>query len=175
MNKKIVCILVCVLLLSMTFVVVAKKIDNKCEKGEVEYVNFADNSPPNTPIVTGPEKVRPRRWFTINALSTDPDGDDIFYRSKWGKNAPPTDWHGPYLSGHELGISTFFYTSPDSLTIYFQAKDEHGVESDWTYHTTSTTKAKSNYIYISEPPIQRFPLLARLLQLPVFEKFIGFQ
>lgn len=61
----------------------------------------------------------------------------------------------------------------ETYTKGFQAKDIHGAESDWAYHTVTITKVKSNYAYMLEPLMQRFPLIARLLSLLVFEKLLG--
>ena len=130
MNKKILGILVCMLLLSvMPFVASAEKIDNECGEVDVKRVNVVGNSPPTTPIVTGPEKGKVFQWITVTALSTDPDGDDIFYRYKHFESGTPSDWNGPWPSGYEFPhISKYFV--PETFWKTVLRTKEHGYNSN---------------------------------------------
>ena len=175
MNRKIVGILVVTLLLSVTtFIVTAEKIDNECGEDDVKCVNFVGNSPPSDPEITAPEEVMAKRWFKVYVVSTDPDGDDVYYRYKYPNDLTPSEWWGPWPSGEEQYSLVKIY-EPCEITMEWQTKDVHGAESGWAYHTVTITKVKSNYAYMLEPLMQRFPLLARLLQLPVFNKLLNLQ
>lgn len=165
MNKKIIGILICVLLLSMTYSVVSAQIMIKeYEKDGNQDINVIGNSPPTDPIITCPDVVRKNWIFFVKAVSTDPDNDKIFYRIKVGNDSNPSQWIGPRDSGqgYVTGWGIFQYTG--DITIGFQAKDEYGAESDWSYHTVNINKIKSKLIM---PPLinilQNNPILYQLL------------
>ena len=147
MNKKIFGILICTLLLSMTYsVATAQKMIKEYEKDEFQGINVIGNSPPTDPIITCPDVVRKNMIFLVKAVSTDPDDDQIFYRIKVGDDSNPSQWIGPRDSGqgYLTGMGIFQYTG--DITIGFQAKDEYDAESDWSYHTVNLTKVKSKLI-----------------------------
>ena len=165
MNKKIVGIFVCILLLSMAYSVVAEqKMINEYDKDEYQGINVIGNSPPTDPIITCPDVVRKNNIFFVKAVSTDPDNDQIFYRIKVGDDSNPSQWIGPRDSGqgYITGMGIFQYTG--DITIGFQAKDEYDAESDWSYHTVNLTKVKSKLI-IS-------PLINILQNNPIFYQLL---
>jgi len=166
MHRKIIGILVCMLLLSMTFsVATAQKMIKEYEKDENQGINGLNNSPPTDPVITGPDTVRKNWIFLVRVVSTDPDDDQIYYRLKVGEGDNPSDWIGPFDSGvkYVTGMGVFGYTG--DLTIGFQAKDEHDAESSWSYHTiTFFTKARSvNTPFLKF--LQCHPYLFQLLRL----------
>ena len=165
MNKKIFGILICTLLLSMTYsVATAQKMIKEYEKDEFQGINVIGNSPPTDPIITCADVVRKNRIFFVKAVSTDPDDDQIFYRIKVGDESNPSQWIGPRDSGQNYitGMGIFQYTG--GITIGFQAKDEYDAESDWSYHTVNLTKVKSK-LFISPliDILQNNPILYQLI------------
>ena len=66
-----------------------------------------ENRPPEPPIIKGPTEVKPRNWYIYSLFSTDPDGDDIYYRLNYGEEYNPHNWIGPWHSGKEINISVF--------------------------------------------------------------------
>ena len=132
MKKKIIGILICMLLLSMTFSVATAQ---KMIKDEDQVINVLDNTPPTDPIITCPDVVRKNFPFLVRAVSTDPENDQIYYRIVVGDDGVPSQWIGPRDSGVEFatGMGIFQYTG--DIVIGFQAKDEHDAESGWSYHT----------------------------------------
>jgi len=88
------------------------------------------NNPPSAPIFLGPTRgvVGEHYRYTIN--STDPDGDDVYYRVMWELNVL-YEWIGPFPSGEEINIG---HTWDERGTYYVlsQAKDVHNATSDFT-------------------------------------------
>ena len=169
MKKEIAGILICMLLLSVTFSgATAQKMIKKCEKNENQDINILNNSPPTDPVITCPDKVKENRIFFVRAVSSDPDDDQIYYRLKIGEYDKPSQWIGPYDSGvgYATGVGIFKFTG--NITIGLQAKDKYDAESGWSYHTITITKAKSilisNLIFLEQVSF-RFPLLGRLFTL----------
>jgi hypothetical protein len=169
MKNKIIGILVCTLLLSMTFsMTTAQKITKESVKNEYQIINILGNSPPTDPIITCPDEVRKNGIFLVTAVSTDPDDDQIYYRIKVGDSGNPSQWLGPYDSGvaYMTGMGIFQYTG--DISINYQAKDEWDAESGWSTHIITFTKAKSKpntltLISILQNYLQMFPILRNLL------------
>ena len=164
-------ILICILLLSMTFsVVTAQQMTKEYEKDENQGINVLDNTPPTDPIITCPDTARKNFPFLVRVVSTDLDDDQIYYRVIIGDDGKPSQWIGPRDSGVEYisGVGIFQYTG--DITIGFQAKDEHDAESGWSYHTVTLAKAKSKpiispLINILQNHPHLFLLLRHLLRL----------
>jgi hypothetical protein len=152
MQKKIVSILVCMLLIiTTTFIAVSAQKINV----------ITDNSPPNKPIVTVPEKVTRGKLFTVEAVSTDPDGDDVYYRDEFMGCAGR--WIGPYPSGQKYSYKIFLTVFPGTYTLGVQAKDINEAESEWTYVQINVTKNKAiNTPFLNF--LQQYPNLFRILQ-----------
>ena len=171
MKRKIIGILVCTLLLSMTFsAATAQEISIDNDKDENQGINVLNNSPPTDPDINCPDKVRENRIFIARVVSTDPDDDPIYYRVKIEETGKPGDWIGPYNSGVEYvnGIGIFKFTG--EIIIGFQAKDKWGLESDWSYHTITFVEVKTRSIMspliniLQNHPLM-FPLLRQILGL----------
>ena len=144
--KKILGILLCMLLISMTFSVATAQVIIK--EDENQGINGFENSPPEDPIITAPDKVRKNWIFLISVVTVDPDGDQIYYRVKVGEDGNPSNWVGPFGSGtkYTSGVGIFGYVG--DITIGVQAKDEYDAESDWSYHTITFTEIRSmNFVF----------------------------
>jgi len=89
----------------------------------------ASNSPPSTPSITGPTSVKMGIFYNYTFVSTDPDGDDVYYYIAFGDGVAIV-WSGPHKSGEEV---TFVHAWDEfgSLTVQAKAKDTYGAESDW--------------------------------------------
>ena len=111
--KKIVGILICLLFIFSGISTVASYLNN----------------PPSTPEIDGPKTGKPGVEYDFTFISTDPDGDDVFYCVSWGC-CGGGDFHtyGPYESGVEEVIS---HSWPEQGTyiIHAYAKDIHEAES----------------------------------------------
>jgi hypothetical protein len=85
------------------------------------------NNPPNKPTVTGPTSGKAGTSYTYTAVTTDPDGDKIFYCFNWGDgNEFCTDLVN---SGQSIDASHTWQEKGD-YTITVTATDEHGAKSE---------------------------------------------
>ncbi|MCX6671361.1 MAG: M20/M25/M40 family metallo-hydrolase [Euryarchaeota archaeon] len=85
------------------------------------------SNPPATPVLTGPDSGLTNEIYTFNAVTTDPDGDDIYYLFNWG-DGHNSGWLGPFISSTPANGS-YIWNTPGSYDITVKAKDENGVES----------------------------------------------
>jgi len=105
----------------------------------------------------------------------DPEDDNLYFYIGWcdGTN---NGWIGPCNSGQEV-IASHVWNEQGEYDIKVKAKDDKGLESPWSDPLT-VTMAKSKainpiFLQLLEKFMQRFPSLAKLLQLPVFEKLMN--
>jgi len=122
MNKKLVGIIIGMLIITTVapIAVSALKIDR-----------IRDNTAPDAPDITVPEKVRRGRLFNVTVVTTDPDGDDVYYRHK--SNSCTSSWFGPFPSGEEYTFKLSIVGSPGIHPLGVQAKDINEAESEWAY------------------------------------------
>jgi hypothetical protein len=85
------------------------------------------SNPPATPVLTGPDSGLTNEIYTFTAVTTDPDGDFIYYLFNWG-DGHDSGWLGPFTSGTPANGS-YIWNTPGSYDITVKAKDENGVES----------------------------------------------
>jgi hypothetical protein len=93
-------------------------------------VSILTDRPPATPTITGPAEGAPGNAYLYKLLTTDPDGDQVYYFIDWG-DGQTNEWIGPYNSG-AIATITHEWTEEGSYTIQAKAKDTYGVESDWS-------------------------------------------
>jgi len=88
------------------------------------------NNPPATPATpAGPITGITNVSYTYTTNTTDPDGDQVWY--KWEFGLYTTDWFGPYASGAQAQAS-YAWTIPGTYEVKVRAKDQIGYESDWS-------------------------------------------
>lgn len=151
MKRKIVSMFLCMLLIGTILPPVAMAIEINTEKN--------NNSPPDAPTLSAPDTVSKNRKFLVKATSTDPDGDQIYYRFKVGEDDTPCSWRGPYYSGYQFRLNVRIIGYTGDLIVSFQAKDSHDAESEWSYVQVSYTKSRN--------------LINSELLLRFFEKFMN--
>jgi hypothetical protein len=109
---------------------------------------FKDN-PPNTPAApTGPTQVGRDSSYTYSAVTSDPDGDSIYFEfSLRAGSYDQSYWADPVASGRAGSVSIYWsYYSGTSYTLRVRALDAHGLYSDWspdlsiTVHDTNRTR-----------------------------------
>jgi hypothetical protein len=96
---------------------------------DVYLVNITHT--PNAPTINGSLNGTVGVKYNYTFVSTDPDGDNLFYYIKWGDDTN-TSWLGPYLSGEEI-IVNHTWSEKGKYTIQAKAKDIWGAESGWGY------------------------------------------
>ena len=88
------------------------------------------NYPPNTPNApSGPPNGKARVVYTYTAITTDPNGDQIYYEFDWG-DGTNSGWVGPYDSGVQGSASHSWLKG--TYLIKVKAKDINDAESDWS-------------------------------------------
>ena len=95
----------------------------------VPHKGSTDNSPPSTPVITGPTKGKYNTCCYFNFTSTDPDGDNVYYWIQWDEGCPCIMWLGPYPSGQTITVKHTFFRG--MFDISCQAKDMYNATSDW--------------------------------------------
>ncbi len=130
---------------------------------------------PDTP--EGPTSGKIKEEHTYTASTTDPDGDKIYYLFDWG-NGDFSGWVGPYNSG-STATATYTWKEKGDYEIKVKAKDEHGVQSDWSPEIQITMP--KNYIYhnsiileILDRLMERFPIIEEILSTrPIISRLLG--
>ncbi len=94
-------------------------------------VRCKDNSPPNKPAKPcGPTCGRVNIEYTYIVVTTDPDGDMVYYFVDWG-DGTNSGWIGPYESGKMVKVK-HRWTQQGYYQIKVKAKDIYGEESEWS-------------------------------------------
>ena len=106
-------------------------IDNNGYQDNVsEQIYILDNNPPLKPDKpTGPTSGKIGREYSYHTMTTDPDGDQLFYQWDWGDGSF-SQWLGPYNSGEEISASHSW--SEGSYNIKVKSKDIHNKEGNWS-------------------------------------------
>ena len=149
---------------------ISPRMDGTDYKTVLEWEAFGDPTlaiageslAPSTPSVpTGPATGGIRKAHTFTVTTTDPDGDQLFYLFDWG-DGEYSGWIGPYASGETAEASYQWQTKGD-YEIRVKAKDEHGIQSDWS-DALPVTMAKTRRFSL-EIFVELFPRVSSLLPL----------
>ena len=102
------------------------------------------NTPPNRPILNGPEKGKHGETYIFTATTTDLDDDQLFYKWKFTEYNI-TDWIGPYESNEPCLINHTWNEKGD-YDIKVKAKDTRNEESNWSEsHVIQIPKKNFNF------------------------------
>lgn len=88
------------------------------------------NNPPLTPTLTGPSSGQRGIIYNYTVVTTDPDGDDVYYFIDWGDDTN-SGWIGPFPSGMMVTLN-HTWSQPGTYTIQAKARDTQSLESSWT-------------------------------------------
>jgi len=120
-----------------------------------------DNTPPSNPEINGSTQGKPRVEYNYTVVSTDLDGDDVYYFVDWGDETN-SGWIGPYDSGKEI-IQSHTWSKKGTYTIRCKAKDVSGAESDWS---TLEVIMPRSYGYTNHPVLnwllERLPWVIKI-------------
>jgi hypothetical protein len=107
----------------------------------------ATNQPPNKPgKPNGPNQGAAGTSYTYTASTTDPEGDQVWYKWSWGDNI--SNWDGPYNSGDTV-TGSHIWVNQGSYTVKVKAKDIHDQESIWSDPLSiSMPKHSSSVLYV---------------------------
>jgi hypothetical protein len=88
------------------------------------------SNPPATPVLTGPNTGVINELYTFHAVTTEPDGENVYYFFDWGDGSN-SGWLGPYNSGQEAAAQKSWSTI-GTYTVRAKAKDIHSAQSGWS-------------------------------------------
>jgi hypothetical protein len=121
-----------------------------------------ESIPPNRPIVRGMIKGNSGIEYNYTVISTDPEGDSVYYYIDWG-DGTDSGWIGPYDSGI-LYTTSYVWNRAGHYEIKAKAKDVHGSESDWSDPLSVSMPKNKLFIYtFLERLIEKFPLFERVI------------
>jgi len=63
-------------------------------------------------------------------MSTDPDGDEVYYRVRIGDAY--NEWKGPFSCGTDQNLMFNFIVPLGTYDLEVRAKDVHDAESEWS-------------------------------------------
>jgi hypothetical protein len=127
------------------------------------------NAPPDTPIIYGNTTGKPNEDYNFTLLTTDPDGDNVYYWIDWGDQTN-TGYIGPYQSG-ELITKNHTWTKKGTYTLKAKAKDTKQEEMNtWGTLTLTLNKNKGKQTNIQQ-------ILEKLIEwilslFPIFNRII---
>lgn len=94
-----------------------------------EYLGIANNTAPEKPTITGPEKGKPGISYDFTFIADDTENQQVSYYIDWG-DGTFDDWLGPYNSGEQITMNHSWATKA-TYTVKAKVKDTVGAESDW--------------------------------------------
>lgn len=127
------------------------------------------NEAPNTPSIKGQTSGEIDVEYEYTFISTDPDGDNLYYWIKWG-DGTHVDHFGPYASGAEVKLKHTWHNR-GTTTIKAQAEDEIHDFSKEGQLSVTMPKSKGFYFkfilleWILERFPHSFPILRHLIGL----------
>jgi len=141
------------------------------EPFEIDNHYEPENNPPSKPAKpSGPTSGKAGEEYAYSTSTTDPDGDQVWYKWDWGDGAD-SGWLGPYNSSDTVTAS-HTWDEKRSYEIKVKAKDMHGEESPWSDPLAiSMPKNKAINLFL-ERLIERFPILEQLLQ-PIYNMLVN--
>lgn len=103
--------------------------------------------------------------YAYSTVTTDPQGDDVYYEFDWG-DGTNSSWIGPYTSGEKINVK-HSWADQKTYQIRVKAKDTQGHISGWSEEMNIIIPRFRPYIGI---PVLRF-LLTIYRSLSFFDSF----
>lgn len=147
-----------------------KAVDSKGQVGSTRITVeiTSSNQPPKQPSIKGTADGKPGTKYEYVAETTDPEGDDIYYKIfvMDDEESEPGPWDGPHASGTPISF-TYSWANEGSYTIMVQAKDSSEAESSWgTLEVTIPRNKPFNTNFkLLDWLIERLPILRIILRL----------
>ena len=146
----------------------AKDIHGAESEWSNSYTLVIGNHPPDTPTINGPTYGKPGIDYDYTFVTTDPEGDYVWYHISWG-DKEIIYIYGPYPSGEEITL-LYNWSEKGTFIISCWARDIYDAVSDVSTLevTIPRDKATNNVLFLRL--LERFPLILRLLD--VWRSFI---
>ena len=93
-----------------------------------------NNEAPSLPVITAPSCGYANASYAFNVSSTDKNGDKIKYGFDWNNDSVVDEWTDYYESG-AMASATHSWNKSGEYCVKVKAKDEYGMESEWSIHT----------------------------------------
>ncbi|RLF51451.1 MAG: hypothetical protein DRN11_02730, partial [Thermoplasmata archaeon] len=133
------------------FIYAKDNLGHASKSATYHFTIVSSNNPPYTPSKpSGPTSGSTGYTYTYTSVTTDPDGDPIYYLFDWGDGSN-SGWVGPYSSG-SIGTASHSWSSSGTYYVRVKAKDVHGAESGW-----------SPYLIVSIGPANNPPITSYIL------------
>jgi hypothetical protein len=133
---------------------------------DVKWGNYQENTIPNKPDKpSGSASGKPGTVYIYSTKTTDPDGDELFYRWNWGEGTT-SGWTGPYSSGQQVSAS-HTWVEKGSYDVTVKSKDYFGYEGGWS-DPLSVSMPRNRAITWNSllmKVLEHYPLLERILNL----------
>jgi len=125
--------------------------------------DIQQNTPPEQPQrPSGKTSGTPGSTYLYSTVTTDVDGDQVFYLWDWG-DGNFSDWLGPFASGTNANVQ-YSWPLKGTYSIQVKAKDTNGAESNWSDPLSVTMPRNSaSLVFFFERLEQRFPLVFLLV------------
>jgi len=104
------------------------------------------NQAPELPTITGPEIGKPGEQYEYTIVTTDIEGNDVYYYINWGDNQEEIRI-GPYASDEIVTLS-HIYAEKGTYNLRVKATDIYEADSDWSTHETTMTRFPFIYTFI---------------------------
>jgi len=134
------------------------------------YPVDAERLPNQQPYIptkpSGPTNGKVGTSYTYEASTTDPEGDQVYYKWDWG-DGTNSDWIGPFESG-DIKDTNHTWTTKGNYKIRVKAKDIYNHESDWSDPLTVKIPRNKLVNNFSQRILLRlsnlFPIIKKLLR-----------
>ena len=126
-------------------------------------VVITDNTPPNTPTITGESQIKPRLAYTYTLMGTDDDDQDLYFEISWGDGNAGTGL-GPYHSGENFTL-THTWKVKGTYIIKTRTTDTAGATSEWaTIEVTAPTEYQFSLSIFLQHLFEQFPRMFPILR-----------
>jgi len=111
------------------------------------------NSAPVTPVApSGPTWGFPGDTYQYDGVTTDINGNDVYYQYDWDDGTKLSEWYGPFNSGVTCQGS-HIWAEGGTYQVRVHAKDEYDLVSDWSNTTTTIINSAPAIPAIPDGPV----------------------
>ena len=132
------------------------------------HVTVLGGAPNKPEKPTGPTNGKAGTTYTYKTSTTDPDGEQVYYKWTWG-DGTQSDWMGPFDSGETISAD-HAWEENGTYVVKVISKDIYNQESEWSdplvVYITKSKTANNPLLYSLLERLSRvFLILGNLLNL----------